>query len=215
MLAKVSPLPALEILCPDTCHAIAQVCMDETRDVLVLFYSAAAQVTKDFWPYWRKTVERFGQLNVTSLKIGRYDVTRNQLPIAVELDSLPAIAMFPAKDKAPPLKLFHGKAKVRPIMEWARQVASIPFEFPNDTPHLDDEQRKAYLVQVAWRSTSSAPLAPRPPPTARMMIMIPIIAKDSGPCGRRRQPAPVRLEKHRQNFRDTKVPLTISGEGAG
>ena len=34
--------------------------------------------------------------------------------------------------------------------------------------------------------------------------MIPIIAKDSGPCGRRRQPAPVRLEKHRQNFRTLK-----------
>lgn len=89
-------------------------------------------------------------------------MTRNQLPITVELDSLPAIVMFPAKDKAPPLKLFHGKAKVRPIMEWARQVASIPFEFPNDTPHLDDEQRKAYLVQVALRSTPCPALASPP-----------------------------------------------------
>ena len=214
MLAKASPLPALEILCPDTCHAIAQVCMDETRDVLVLFYSAAAQVTKDFWPYWRKTVERFGQLNVTSLKIGRYDVTRNQLPIAVEIDSLPAIVMFPAKDKAPPLKLFHGKAKVRPIMEWARQVASIPFEFPNDTPHLDDEQRKAYLVQVAWRFTPSAPLAPLPPYS-------PHDDDDSYHSERLRPlrvPPPARPAtsgKAPPKFSDTKVPLTISGEGAG
>lgn len=53
--------------------------------------------------------------------------------------------------QAPPFKLFHGKAKVRPIMEWAREVASIKFDFPNDTPHLDDEQRKAYFVQVKER----------------------------------------------------------------
>jgi hypothetical protein len=36
-------------------------------------------------------------------------------------------------------------------MEWAREVASIKFEYPNDTPHLDDEQREAYLVQVKER----------------------------------------------------------------
>lgn len=57
------------------------------------------QVTKDFWPYWRKTVERFGQLGITSLKLGRYDVSRNQIPQQMELDSLPALVMFPAKDK--------------------------------------------------------------------------------------------------------------------
>ena len=83
----------------------------------------ATQVTKDFWPYWRKTVERFKQLGISSLEIGQYDVSRNQLPDVVELDSLPALVMFPAKDKAPPLKLFHGKAKVRPIMLWAQEVA--------------------------------------------------------------------------------------------
>jgi hypothetical protein len=42
----------------------ADVCMDESKDVLVLFYAAAQQVTKDFWPYWRKTVERFRQLGI-------------------------------------------------------------------------------------------------------------------------------------------------------
>ena len=56
-------------------------------------------MTKDFWPYWRKTVERFGQLNIKTLKLGRYDVTRNQIPEKVEIDSLPALVMFPAKDK--------------------------------------------------------------------------------------------------------------------
>jgi hypothetical protein len=171
----------------------------------------STQVTKDFWPYWRKTVERFKQLSISSLEIGQYDVSRNQLPDVVELDSLPALVMFPAKDKAPPLKLFHGKAKVRPIMLWAQEVArcgalglqwnallcvlrpnllcavslgcsagaethadspvtllpfhlssaslvgcctrvhSIKFEYPNDTPHLDDEQREAYLVQIKER----------------------------------------------------------------
>jgi hypothetical protein len=30
-------------------------------------------------------------------------------------------------------------------------VASIKFEYPNDTPHLDDEQREAYLVQIKER----------------------------------------------------------------
>ena len=39
-----------------------------------------------------------------------------------------------------------------------------------------------------------------PTHTARMM-MIAIIAKDSGPLGRPRSPPPVRPEKHRQNFR--------------
>jgi len=158
------------------------------------------QVTKDFWPYWRKTVERFRQLGITTLTLAQYDVSRNQLPEValvstflppslassisrwlppsytpthspslppslppsrcrcrfppsfrlssvtpisrslwsraashspadspghqvVELDSLPALVMFPAQDKAPPLKLFHGKAKVRPIMQWAQEVA--------------------------------------------------------------------------------------------
>jgi hypothetical protein len=28
---------------------------------------------------------------------------------------------------------------------------SIKFEYPNDTPHLDDEQREAYLVQIKER----------------------------------------------------------------
>ena len=31
------------------------ICMDESKDVLVLFYSASAQVNKDVWPYWHKT----------------------------------------------------------------------------------------------------------------------------------------------------------------
>jgi len=101
----------------------------------------SAQVTKDFWPYWRKTVERFGQLEITSLKLGQYDVYRNQLPETVEIESMPALVMFPAKDKTVPYKRFHGKAKVRPIMLWAQEVASLAFDFPNDTPHLDDEQR--------------------------------------------------------------------------
>jgi hypothetical protein len=98
---------------------------------------------------WVSTV--CGHEEGSSLKIAQYDMSRNQLPEQVEIDSLPALVMFPAKDKAPPFKLFHGKAKVRPIMEWAREVASIKFEYPNDTPHLDDSQREAYLVQVKER----------------------------------------------------------------
>lgn len=47
-------------------RTFAEVCMDESKDVLVLFYAAAQQVTKDFWPYWRKTVERFRQLGIGS-----------------------------------------------------------------------------------------------------------------------------------------------------
>ena len=93
----------------------------------------------------------FLRMRSSSLKIAQFDMSRNQLPEQVEIDSLPALVMFPAKDKAPPFKLFHGKAKVRPIMEWAREVASIKFEYPNDTPHLDDEQREAYLVQIKER----------------------------------------------------------------
>ncbi len=33
---------------------------------------------------------------------------------------------------------------------------SIKFVFPNDTPHLDDEQRKAYLVQAILQQQQTA-----------------------------------------------------------
>jgi len=134
-----------------TLKSFHTVCMDPTADVMVLFYNPQSQVSKDFWPYFRKTVERFQALGIKTLKVARYDVARNQMPSHVELDSLPALMMFPAKDKSPPYKLFHGKAKVRPIMLWAQQVSSLKFEFDNDTPHLDEEQRKAYLVQIKER----------------------------------------------------------------
>ncbi|KAJ1496039.1 hypothetical protein T484DRAFT_1760313 [Baffinella frigidus] len=137
--------------------------MDATHDVVVLFYSAPAKATQDMWPYWKKTVERFRLLGADTLRVARYDVSRNQLPESIELESIPGIIIFPAKDKEPPYKMYHGKAKVRPIMYWVQQMArclttletpqsgGVPIEFPNDTPHLDAEQREAYIVQIAER----------------------------------------------------------------
>uniref|UniRef100_A0A7S0QJA9 Thioredoxin domain-containing protein n=1 Tax=Cryptomonas curvata TaxID=233186 RepID=A0A7S0QJA9_9CRYP len=128
------------------------ICLDTSHDVLVLYYSSAAQVSKDLWPYFRRVVQRFRALNITSLRIGRYDVSKNQLPNRLEIENFPAIIMYPANDKEPPFRLFHGKAQVRPIMLWAQETASIKFAFENDTPHLDAEQREAYIVQIKERN---------------------------------------------------------------
>jgi hypothetical protein len=66
--------------------------MDPTKDVVVLFYSSADKRTKELWPYWKKTVERFRALGVASLRLGRFDVSRNQLPGEMEVLCAPARA---------------------------------------------------------------------------------------------------------------------------
>eukprot|EP00960_Hanusia_phi_P026621 746353-Hanusia_phi.AAC.3 len=172
--------------------------MDESYDVMVLFYSASAQVsctasfaaaqaigqvTRDFWPYWKKTAERFHALKIDTLKvlllhalllvlnfIQDWKVRSVKKP-ASRLDragqsavvdhvscarqvASPQDVSWKGEGSAPGLEallLIQLRFQVRPIMLWAQEVASIKFEFPNDTPHLDDEQRKAYLVQIKER----------------------------------------------------------------
>jgi hypothetical protein len=133
----------------------AQTVLEDTaHDVVVLFYTSTQQLSKDFLIFWKKTRERFNRIKTKSVKLFRYDVATHQVPRDIEFEQTPAIMIFPAKDKKPPYKTFHGKGKVRPIMYWIKESASIPFEFPNDTPHLDDEQREAYLVQIKDRDNA-------------------------------------------------------------
>jgi len=149
MSKSPEPVKGLVEVSKDT--FISEVLQDSQHDVVVLFHTSTQESSSNFHLYWKKVVERFSALGIKSVKLARYDVANHQVPREVDFEATPAIIMFPASDKTPPFPVFHGKGKVRPIMLWVQQVANIKFDFPNDTPHLDEEQREAYLVQIKER----------------------------------------------------------------
>jgi len=152
---KSSPVPPAskrwDYVVDVTRDTFDDVVMDSKKDVVLMLYRAEDEETEVFKPYYRKTAERFHKLGLDTVVVARIDLSGNQLPIDVEFERLPSILILPGKDKLPPYRYYHGKGKVRPIMFWVKEMVSFPFTFENDTPHLDEEQRVAYLEQTAER----------------------------------------------------------------
>merc|ERR1712153_192750 len=94
---------------------------------------------------------------VNSLLVARMDVTDEVPPtrLNLQLESLPALVMFPANDKEPPFHLFSGVAKVLEMMKWVHQESSISFHLP-PLAHLNDEDVSRFKEQVAEREEALA-----------------------------------------------------------
>ena len=87
-----------------------------------------------------------------TLRVARLDVKlhAHELPSpldAIQLHELPIALMLPARRKGAPFSLFHGTAKPKELLYFARQHASLPFELPPN-PHLSREQHAAWKVQI-------------------------------------------------------------------
>ena len=131
-----------------------RLCLDVTRDVLLLLHSASAcEPCAALVPFYERVATRVHELNLTStLRIARLDVKAHahELPThlaPVQLHDLPIVLMLPARRKEPPFALFDGDARPKELLYFAQRHASFPFELPPN-PHLTREQHEAWKVQV-------------------------------------------------------------------
>eukprot|EP00386_Alphamonas_edax_P012965 GDKI01040211.1.p1 GENE.GDKI01040211.1~~GDKI01040211.1.p1 ORF type:complete len:309 (-),score=74.63 GDKI01040211.1:316-1242(-) len=142
------------------------VVMDESKDVLVYFYSSAGETHvptariengESQWVYtcelclkgaifFNRCAERFSELGISSVVIAKMDINKHQPPINMQINELPKILFFPAFDKSPPHRQFTGHLKVPNIMQFVETHASIKFTLP-ELPHLDEIEKKAYWEQ--------------------------------------------------------------------
>ena len=129
--------------------------LDVTKDVLLLLSAdVGCDACANLVPYYAKVATRARELGLDrSLRVASLDVKRyaTELPSALsklQLHALPTILMLPAKRKTPPFTLYHGTAKPKELLYFARAHASTSFELPPN-PHLTREQHVAWKEQVA------------------------------------------------------------------
>jgi hypothetical protein len=93
--------------------------------------------------------QRFSELGIKSLIVGRMDVTDETPPpeLGFLAHPLPLMVLVPSDDKSAPWKFYSGVGKVQPMMKWVQSHAGIPFDLPN-LPHLSEADRVAYKEQV-------------------------------------------------------------------
>lgn len=107
-----------------------EIVMKETQDVLILFTTddvSKAHIAESdvpqmnpvschgcaaISPYFRRVGQRFKELKIDSITIAVMDVIHEELPSWIALSDLPAIAIFPAYDKDPPLRFYSEVGKV-------------------------------------------------------------------------------------------------------
>ena len=80
----------------------------------------------------------------------RFDVKAHRVPAhlsSMQLHALPIVLMLPAKAKGAPFALFHGNARPKELLYFARAHASFAFDLPPN-PHLTREQHAAWKEQV-------------------------------------------------------------------
>lgn len=135
-----------------TADNFADVVMDETKDVLLMFHSASCESCAHFSVYFKRMAQRFMDLEVSSLVVARMDVSNEAPPAHLNLlvSALPLLVLIPADDKMPPWLYYSGVSKVQTMMKWVQQYSSIPFELPN-LPHLSASDVKLYKEQVRER----------------------------------------------------------------
>ena len=99
---------------------------------------------------------RFKELNIPSLVIARMDVSDESPPPEYSLMpshvALPIVIFMPADAKHPPWNYYTGVGKMKSMMMWIQEHASIPFELPN-LAHLKESDRDLYKKQVYYCSS--------------------------------------------------------------
>lgn len=124
--------------------------MDETRDVLVLFHSSDGSCVKceHFAPYFKKLALRFKELAIPSVTISRFDLANEPPPLSMDISQLPIMVLLRAYNKRPPFLFYSGTAKVRPMMDWVKDHAGIPFEWPSELPQFNEYEKELYKSQL-------------------------------------------------------------------
>ena len=118
------------------------VVMNPHKDVLLVLQAHDSKDCQEFYKYVKRSADRFIELGIREMQVAKFDVERYVIPghVAIQYSSLPAVLMFPAKDKEAPFIYLTGKAKAQHLMWFAQEHASFRFEFPNEDPHLTPEQ---------------------------------------------------------------------------
>eukprot|EP01050_Picozoa_sp_SAG11_P004179 SAG11_NODE_260_length_11531_cov_6.271781_6_plen_641_part_00 len=129
--------------------------LDEHKDVLVVLQAHDSASSQEFYKYVKRMTDQFIQLGIETVRVGKFDVEKYVLPprLGIQYNTLPAVIMFPAKDKELPYIYFTGKAKAQYLMWFVQEHASYRFELPED-PHLTPEQRVMKKQQLRERSQS-------------------------------------------------------------
>lgn len=143
----------LEYVSVVTASNFDSMAMEEGMDVLLMLHSEGCEPCAHFIVYYKKVAERFKDLNISTLRIARMDVTRSTPPADLHLlgvGTLPTVVMLPAYAKREPWSFFSGIGKPQELMKWVHNQAAIPFELPN-LPHLTPEQRVLYKEQITER----------------------------------------------------------------
>ena len=124
---------------------------DDSKDVMILFHATdCGKPCAAMTVYYKKVADRFHDLAISSLLVARFDATRTLPPLNqgwLTNAQLPLLLFLPANNKDPPFRAYSGISKVQPIMRWAQDSASIPFDLP-DLCHLSDHERILYKEQV-------------------------------------------------------------------
>jgi len=130
----------------------ASIVLDDTKDVAVMFHRQGCEPCTHMAVYYKRAAGRLYDLGIRSLLVAHMDVTDSSPPgrMGLQLQSLPALVMFPAVSKEPPFHFYSGVTKVLELMKWLRAEASIPFDLP-PLAHLRDDQKDEFKRQVAER----------------------------------------------------------------
>ena len=130
------------------------VVMNPHKDVLLILQAHDSKHCQEFYKYVKRSTDRFIELGVTSIEVAKFDVEKYVIPghIPIQYSTLPAVVMFPARDKDAPYIYMTGKAKAQHLMFFAQEHASFKIEFPNEDPHLTEEQYVMKQQQLKERA---------------------------------------------------------------
>jgi thiol-disulfide isomerase/thioredoxin len=125
--------------------------LDETEDaVVVVFKSSQCPKCRALAPYVKRVAERFSKLPGHRVLVCALDLAKFH-PASLADAAVPSLLMLPAFHKSPPFRFYSGQGKVFPIMDWVRANAGHKFEFREELPQFDDEQKRLFREQIQQR----------------------------------------------------------------
>jgi len=132
--------------------------MDETLDaVVVVFKSRGCKDCKTFAPYVKRVAARFTMLPGHNVVVCAVDFLKVHPKLLWDV-AVPSMLVLPAFAKSPPLRFYSGMGKVFPMMEWVRINAGHAFEWSEELPQFDAEQKRLFKEQIKEREEKRAEL---------------------------------------------------------
>ena len=103
--------------------------MDQTKDVLVEFYSPKCDHCKSFSPIYEAIGEALCEID--SVVIAQMDATNNDAPpgVITGVGGFPTLLLFPAKQKNKPIE-FKGNKNVQEILQFIQKKSNNKFALP-------------------------------------------------------------------------------------